>query len=300
MQFRCANKKVPKEKLIPFAEEQWYKTLTARPTPMCQLDESALVAESMSMLWAPKNPRHTPIYSYKGKAYNMINAIDVKVGGEMTVRILPDGKLHWLEQLRDYFHHPTEESSAAYMLARTCVNTPIPTKLKTALTPTREEISLLLSEESIAFSGGLGHLSRSTCASASGSQAGGSGARGGVGREKVVVEPSDERQTEKRSEVRVEPEAGSGKRSSSKSYLDYVVVSDSICGLDVGSKHGVDEAGEDQATISQILDRKRKNLDEAKCKLDTEASLQVSEKKWRLMRQAEGLHPQRVKLIYRF
>ncbi|MFS7997771.1 hypothetical protein Hanom_Chr12g01145861 [Helianthus anomalus] len=208
MQFRCANVKVPKEKLIPLL---------------------------------------------RNSAYNLINAIDVKVGGEMTVRILPDGKLNWLEQIRDYFHHSTEESLATYMLARTCVNTLIPTKSKTALTPTKEEISLLLNVESIAYSGGLVHLSRSTCASASGSQAGGSGARGGVGREKVVVEPSNERQTEKRSEVRVEPEAGSGKRSLRRRYLDYVVVFDSIRGLDVGSKHGVHEAGEDQATISQIL-----------------------------------------------
>ncbi|MFS7986768.1 hypothetical protein Hanom_Chr11g01014161 [Helianthus anomalus] len=43
-----------------------------------------------------------------------MNNLDVKVGGEMSVRILPEGKIMWLEQIRDYFHHPSEESLAAY------------------------------------------------------------------------------------------------------------------------------------------------------------------------------------------
>ncbi|MFS7986769.1 hypothetical protein Hanom_Chr11g01014171 [Helianthus anomalus] len=52
---------LPKGPLGAFADEQWYKTLVARPTPMLQLDEAALVAAGMSMLWPPKNPSHTLI-----------------------------------------------------------------------------------------------------------------------------------------------------------------------------------------------------------------------------------------------
>ncbi|KAJ0750088.1 hypothetical protein HanLR1_Chr05g0177881 [Helianthus annuus] len=136
MRFRRVEEKVPKELVVSFVDDQWYKTLTVLPTPILQLDEAAMVVAGMSMLWAPKNPRHAPSYGYKGKSYCLLNALDVKVGREMTVRILPDGHLPWLDQIRDYFHHSTEESLMAYMPVRTCANPLVIAKPKYVLTLT--------------------------------------------------------------------------------------------------------------------------------------------------------------------
>ncbi|MFS7973884.1 hypothetical protein Hanom_Chr09g00861911 [Helianthus anomalus] len=62
---------------------------------------------------------------------------------------------------------------------------------------------------------------------------------------------------------------GFAKWSSSKRCLDYVVVFDTLRGLDMGAKRDGDETGEDQVTITHILERKRKSLVEAKFKLVT-------------------------------
>ncbi|KAF5813083.1 hypothetical protein HanXRQr2_Chr03g0094091 [Helianthus annuus] len=78
------------------------------------------------------------------------------------------------------------------------------------------------------------------------------------------------------------------KHSSRLWYFDYVVVSDTLSGLDVGIKS---TAEEDQATITQIMEKKRNILADAKRKLDTEATLNVSEKKRKLMGQPEGPSP---------
>ncbi|MFS7910767.1 hypothetical protein Hanom_Chr02g00110071 [Helianthus anomalus] len=60
MQFRRPKDKVPNKRMIAYEGMPWYETLTARQTPMWQLEEEVLFAEGMSMLWAPENPREAP------------------------------------------------------------------------------------------------------------------------------------------------------------------------------------------------------------------------------------------------
>ncbi|KAJ0882675.1 hypothetical protein HanPSC8_Chr10g0412431 [Helianthus annuus] len=120
--YRLVDEGVPKLPVAAYADEAWYKTLTRTSAAMLQLDEKALVAAGMSMLWAPTNPRPGPIYGYKNKgnpcwlfcfallslyvgpfivmcftAYGWINALDPKVSSEMVMRLLPEGERPWLE-----------------------------------------------------------------------------------------------------------------------------------------------------------------------------------------------------------
>ncbi|KAM0062406.1 hypothetical protein Hdeb2414_s0004g00147801 [Helianthus debilis subsp. tardiflorus] len=99
MHYRLADEGVPKPPVVPYAEEQWYKTLTRNPIMMLQLDEKALVAAGMSMLWAPKNYRAAPISAYKNKEFllaadGLMNALDPNIRGEMVARLLPGGSSH--------------------------------------------------------------------------------------------------------------------------------------------------------------------------------------------------------------
>ncbi|MFS7994829.1 hypothetical protein Hanom_Chr12g01110721 [Helianthus anomalus] len=94
MHYRLADEGVPKLPVVPYAEEQWYKTLTRNPMMMLQLDEKALVAAGMSMLWAPKNYRH-----------------------RLSLRIRT--KLPWLEHIWDYFYYPTAESLSIHVATPT-------------------------------------------------------------------------------------------------------------------------------------------------------------------------------------
>ncbi|MFS8007469.1 hypothetical protein Hanom_Chr14g01261341 [Helianthus anomalus] len=50
-----------------FVEQDWYKVLTRKATPISQLEERALAGAGMSMLWVPKNPRGIHVYGYQGK-----------------------------------------------------------------------------------------------------------------------------------------------------------------------------------------------------------------------------------------
>ncbi|MFS7966083.1 hypothetical protein Hanom_Chr09g00769711 [Helianthus anomalus] len=257
---------------------------------MLQLDEMAFVAAEMSMLWAPKNLRHAPTYGFKGRSYSLMDALDVKVGGEMTIKILPEGQLPWLEKIKDYFHHPSEESLVAYMPARTGANPPVIAKLKTMLTPTEKETILLSSEESIASSDGLAHRTNSMCVGAGGDPAGKSITMD-VESVVTVTEPVANGQPRKGSEGQVQPCTQFGKRTPSKRYMDYVVVSDTLPGKDIGVGRSEEKADEDQAMIMQILEEKRKSMVAVKRNLDTDATLQISEKKRFLMRQTEESAP---------
>ncbi|MFS7929450.1 hypothetical protein Hanom_Chr04g00332691 [Helianthus anomalus] len=158
MHFRRPDEKVPKEPVTEFADQQWYKNFIGRPIPMLQLDEATLVAAGMSFSRTPKNPSHAPAYGYKGKSYDLMNALNPNV-----------------EQIKGYFHHLTKESLATYTPARTGANPPVFARLKTILSPTGEEPNLLSSEESIASFDGLVHRSRSTRAGVDVDQVGGSG-----------------------------------------------------------------------------------------------------------------------------
>ncbi|KAJ0920276.1 hypothetical protein HanRHA438_Chr05g0239511 [Helianthus annuus] len=125
------------------ADQQWYKTLTRTPTAMLQLDEKALVATGMSLLWLPKNPRAAPIYAYKDKAYNLMNALDPEVGGEMVTQLLPEGEIPWVEQIQDNFLHPTPESLNTYIAIPTGARPLVSTSSEVGKSPTREGVILL-------------------------------------------------------------------------------------------------------------------------------------------------------------
>ncbi|KAJ0810325.1 hypothetical protein HanPI659440_Chr01g0025781 [Helianthus annuus] len=94
-----------------------------------------------------------------------------------------------------------------------------------------------------------------------------------------------------RPEAQSRPGVQTSKHSSNLHYLNYVVVSDTLSGLDLGVKRTATEIEEDQATITQIMEKKRKLLSDTKHKLDTEAALDVSEEKRKLMGQPVGSAP---------
>ncbi|KAJ0649351.1 hypothetical protein HanLR1_Chr15g0583311 [Helianthus annuus] len=114
--YRAESEGVPRVNVsVDFTEQEWYKVLTRKVTPIIQLEERALVVARMSMLWAPQNPRGFPIYGYQGKAgYSLMNVFDPKAGGAMVVAALPEGRPVWVDQIRNNFLHPTGESMATY------------------------------------------------------------------------------------------------------------------------------------------------------------------------------------------
>ncbi|KAJ0804535.1 hypothetical protein HanPI659440_Chr02g0039151 [Helianthus annuus] len=68
MHYRSESEGVPRVNvLISYTDQDWYTTLTRKVTPIIQLEERALVAAGISMLWAPQNPRAFLVYRYKGK-----------------------------------------------------------------------------------------------------------------------------------------------------------------------------------------------------------------------------------------
>ncbi|MFS7994542.1 hypothetical protein Hanom_Chr12g01107281 [Helianthus anomalus] len=79
-----------------------------------KLEERALVAAGMSMLWVPQNPRAYPVYGHKGKGYSLMNVFNPKVAGGMVVAALPEGEPGWVARIRDNFLHPSNESMATY------------------------------------------------------------------------------------------------------------------------------------------------------------------------------------------
>ncbi|MFS8029702.1 hypothetical protein Hanom_Chr17g01525391 [Helianthus anomalus] len=48
----------------------------------------------MSLMCVPRDPRAAPIYAYKGKGYSLMNVLDPEVDGEMTTKLLSEGKSH--------------------------------------------------------------------------------------------------------------------------------------------------------------------------------------------------------------
>ncbi|KAJ0463404.1 hypothetical protein HanHA300_Chr14g0515301 [Helianthus annuus] len=69
MHYRSESEGVPRVNVsISYTEQDWYTTLTRKVTPIIQLEERALVAAGMSMLWAPQNPRVFQFMDIKGKA----------------------------------------------------------------------------------------------------------------------------------------------------------------------------------------------------------------------------------------
>ncbi|KAJ0666683.1 hypothetical protein HanPI659440_Chr17g0669501 [Helianthus annuus] len=58
MHYRAESEGVPKVVLVgSYIDREWHKTLTKMPTPIIQLEEKALVAAGMSLMWVPRDPR---------------------------------------------------------------------------------------------------------------------------------------------------------------------------------------------------------------------------------------------------
>ncbi|KAF5789628.1 hypothetical protein HanPI659440_Chr09g0323731 [Helianthus annuus] len=199
----------------------------------------------MSLMWVPKEPRAFPVYAYKGKGYSLMNVFDPKVGGEIASALLPAGEPIWTARIRDIFLHPSSKSVAAY--GTVILGAPSVAKADLGKSPTREGTILLSSEESIGSSHGLiRRLSR-----AGPQQRPVQNPEGAVGSAPPVVDPvataaePGRKEPEKEKVGKREPEKKSAeepsgaqtrKRSSKAELLDYVVVSDSLSGLDAGIK----------------------------------------------------------------
>ncbi|MFS8024802.1 hypothetical protein Hanom_Chr16g01467681 [Helianthus anomalus] len=223
---------------------------------MLQLDEKALLAAGMSLLWVPKNPRVTPV-----------------------------GRSPWVEQIKDNFIHPTPESLNAYIATPTGAPPYVSTRSKVGKSPAREVTILLSSEESTGSSHGF--IDRSTRA---GPRVWPShGAEGDVALNPATVEPEVVATTpmQWKPEMKAQLEEQTSKHSSQLQYLDYVVVSDTLSGLDVGVKRTAADFEKDQATHTRIMEKNRKLLSDTKQLLDTvEAAIDVFEKKRTTMGQA--------------
>ncbi|KAJ0615957.1 hypothetical protein HanRHA438_Chr02g0084141 [Helianthus annuus] len=292
--YRDESEGVPRVNVsADFTEQEWYKVLTRKVASIAQLEERALVAVGMSMLWAPQNPRGFPVYGYQGKGitvidsffsefcyaslhilssfaagYNLMNVFDSKAGGAMVVYILPEGRPLWLDQIRDNFLHPTSESMATY--ANVVLGEDGGDDLDDVISPTREKVIILSSEGSDESHEGL--IPCSTRA----------GPPQGTVNEPVnepaaddvetpidtaeQLETSKKRKGDKSEKKKVEePVSGAPrKRPSNLSFLDYVVVSDTLSGLDAGDK--------------RILEDKKKELDE-------QAAVALAEKKSKLQKE---------------
>ncbi|KAM0043336.1 hypothetical protein Hdeb2414_s0010g00340071 [Helianthus debilis subsp. tardiflorus] len=69
MHYGAENEGEPKVAVVSsYADEEWYKTLTRRPTLIIQLEQKALVAAGMSLLLVPREPRAFPVYAYEDVA----------------------------------------------------------------------------------------------------------------------------------------------------------------------------------------------------------------------------------------
>ncbi|KAJ0604893.1 hypothetical protein HanHA300_Chr02g0056821 [Helianthus annuus] len=241
----------------------------------------------MSMLWAPQNPRGVPIYGYQGKGYSLMNVLDPKAGGAMVVATLAEGRPLWLDQIQDRFLHPTSESLATY--ANTILGEDGGDDLDDVLSPTREEVIVLSSEGSDRSHEAL--IPRSPRA----------GPPQGTVNEPVNEPAGDDvdvptdvaEQLETRKKKKVdksekkkveEPVTGAPRKQPSNfSFLDYVVVSDTLSGLDAGDKR-VERDPDDDATLTEIM-KKKKVLEDKKKELDEQAAAALAAKKSKLQKE---------------
>ncbi|MFS7998325.1 hypothetical protein Hanom_Chr12g01152411 [Helianthus anomalus] len=139
MHYRAESEGVPKVAVsVSFADQEWYKTLTRRPTLIIQLEEKALVAAGMSLLWVPREPRAFLVYAYKGKStlcYSLMNVFDPKVAGEIATTLLHVGTPAWTARIRDNFLHPSSEDITAY--GTVILGSPVVAQADVGKSPTR-------------------------------------------------------------------------------------------------------------------------------------------------------------------
>ncbi|KAM0052590.1 hypothetical protein Hdeb2414_s0007g00249961 [Helianthus debilis subsp. tardiflorus] len=99
MRYRSENKGVSQVNVsIDFADQDWYITLTRKATLMIQLEERALVAVGMSLLWFPQNPRGYPVYGHRGRGYSLMNVFDRNVACAMAMAVLPESQPLWVDR----------------------------------------------------------------------------------------------------------------------------------------------------------------------------------------------------------
>ncbi|MFS7905163.1 hypothetical protein Hanom_Chr01g00044511 [Helianthus anomalus] len=204
----------------------------------------ALVGAGMSMLWVPQNPRGIPVYGYQGKVgYSLLNVLDPKAAGAMVEAILPEGKPVWLDQIRDRFLHPTSDSFAAY--TNTILGEDGGGDFDDSTDPTREEVLSSRLET----------------------------------RKKKKLDKSEKKEKKVEENVTEAPR----KQPSNHLFLDYVVVSDTLYGLDAGEKRA-ERDPDDNATLTEIMEKKR-ILVEKKKELDEQAATALAAKKSKLQKE---------------
>ncbi|MFS7905663.1 hypothetical protein Hanom_Chr01g00050361 [Helianthus anomalus] len=314
MTYRQVDQGIPRvEPLEGFATQEWYGRITAKATAISQLDEMALVGAGMSMLWVPKHPLGQPVYSHKGKCmipsyfvgcllsfrlvlyfdfccpstvgYSLLNALDPKAAGAMVEAIQADGNPTWLDQIRDRFLHPTEQSLSRY--AAEVLGEDV---WDDFVDSDQEEVIVVSSGSS--GRGGENLMSRSARA---GTVPGGNAepVHAVVGDDddaEASADPSAQLETRKKARTdRGEGKSGGGAAGSSRKrpsilpYLDYVVVSDTLPGLGVGEgRRGSDP--DDKATLSEHM--KKRALDDHKRQLDEQAAALLAAKRAKLQKDA--------------
>ncbi|KAM0062302.1 hypothetical protein Hdeb2414_s0004g00146531 [Helianthus debilis subsp. tardiflorus] len=216
-----------------------------------------------------------------------MNVLDPKAGGAMVVAYLPEGKPVWLVQIQDRFLYPSSESLASY--ANAILGEDGGDDLDDATNPTREEVIVLSSEGSDGSHEDL--IPRSTCA----------GPPKGTVNEPVnepVVDDADapvdtaeqletrkKKKADKSGEKRAEEPSVKTprKRPSTSFFLDYVVVSDTLSGLDAGDKRAERDL-DDDATLTEIM-KKKKVLEDKKKELDEQVAVVLAAKKSKLQKE---------------
>ncbi|MFS7907828.1 hypothetical protein Hanom_Chr01g00075941 [Helianthus anomalus] len=204
--------------------------MTQKVTSISQ--ERALVGAGMSMLWAPQNPKGIQVYGYQGKVgYSLLNVLDPKAAGAIVEAILPGGKPVWLDQIRDRFLHPTSDSFAAYANAILGEDAPpqgtVPEPVNEPAADDDVETAVDTTEQLET-------------------------------RKKKKRE--DKSEEKKAKEIAVKAPR---KRPSTSPFLSYVVVSDTLSGLDTGDKHTKSDP-DDDATLTEIVKRKKALEDKKK------------------------------------
>ncbi|KAJ0431281.1 hypothetical protein HanIR_Chr17g0846701 [Helianthus annuus] len=211
----------------------------------------------MSLMWVPRDPRAAPIYAYKGKGYRMMNVLDPEVGGEITARLFSEGEKPWVEQIRDNFLRPSSKNLNTYVATPLGAHLPISVKSEVDKPPAREEAILLSSEEYTGSSHGLIHCSRVQVP-----------ARELFRLLRVMLHPSPPLQS-----LRLSP-LNLGRRSLKRRTR-----------LARRMKRHVAADEEDQATLTQMTEKKWKLLASEKRELDAQVALDLTERKIKVMGQ---------------
>ncbi|KAJ0783029.1 hypothetical protein HanRHA438_Chr01g0019121 [Helianthus annuus] len=298
MTYRQVAQGIPRvDPLEDFAAQEWYGRITAKATAISQLDEMALVGAGMSMLWVPKHPLGQPVYSHRGKCmipsyvvvgYSLLNALDPKAAGAMVEAIQADGNPTWLDQIRDRFLHPTEQSLSRY--AAEVLGEDV---WDDFVNSDQEDVIVVSSGSS--GRGGENLTSRSARA---GTVPGGDAEPvhevvGDDDDAEASIDPSAQLETRKKARtdrsgrrgegVEGEAAGSSRKRPSILSYLDYVVVSDTLSGLGPGEVRQESDP-DDRATLTEHM--KKKSLDDHKRHLDEQAAALLAAKRAKLQKEA--------------